>query len=238
MNTCKNCGQLISIPGQNVLCRECVMIPRLQQEKEEEERIKKNVEIQRKKRIEQITLKVKDKVEKAYIYCEKKHIDAQLLSEVRFHLFNDDSSVYFNRDLLGKLSGDLANIHKLSVESGIRLYGFITDMKETGGYNGGYKIELFCGTVQKETLNRKAKEIVSEHKRIEEKNRLEHENYMIYKRKKIEIQRKIEKYRVSNCWKCSKHLSSYTDIVCYDCRWIKCDCGGCGCNYKAGRILS
>lgn len=36
--------------------------------------------------------------------------------------------------------------------------------------------------------------------------------------------------RDANCWKCHAHLSSKTHLKCYDCGWLKCSCGACGCN--------
>lgn len=37
--------------------------------------------------------------------------------------------------------------------------------------------------------------------------------------------------RATHCFDCKSDLNSVDFSLCPTCRWIKCHCGGCGCNY-------
>ena len=43
-----------------------------------------------------------------------------------------------------------------------------------------------------------------------------------------------ESHRVTHCFKCKRTLTSSGNIKCFSCKWIKCPCGSCGCNF--GRV--
>lgn len=44
-----------------------------------------------------------------------------------------------------------------------------------------------------------------------------------------------EKDYYQNCYSCRKILSNRKNIRCDICRWMKCECGSCGCGYKHKR---
>lgn len=40
-----------------------------------------------------------------------------------------------------------------------------------------------------------------------------------------------KRVRVTHCFNCKSDLNSVDFSICPGCDWIKCPCGGCGCNY-------
>lgn len=40
-----------------------------------------------------------------------------------------------------------------------------------------------------------------------------------------------QSHRVTHCFKCKRTLTSSDNNKCFSCKWLKCPCGACGCNY-------
>lgn len=44
----------------------------------------------------------------------------------------------------------------------------------------------------------------------------------------------LGKRRVAHCYNCKQHLDSVEFSLCDKCRWIRCSCSACGCDYIGG----
>ncbi|MCM3760253.1 hypothetical protein M3212_05555 [Alkalihalobacillus oceani] len=64
----------------------------------------------------------------------------------------------------------------------------------------------------------------------EEKNKKE-ENEKIILERKINLQIEVYGERYARCFSCRRSLSTGTNLICEKCKWLKCTCGSCGCNY-------
>ncbi len=234
MYKCKRCGKLINIPSHNAICQECVLVS----SKDKSEKIRKkeeeNLRVRRRHRRNEIILEIKDKIGKSSLHrVEEEFLP---LSEVEFKPKNYSSTdCYCNSRYLGSIySEDLARTCQLARQANVPLFGFISlvsKRKKDRYGNEGYFVSIVYGTASKEKVFEFAQESDATKRKLEEQKRIEYANYMKYKMQVISHQKKVEKYRVTHCWKCNKSLSSHADIICPSCKWISCDCGGCGCNY-------
>ena len=51
--------------------------------------------------------------------------------------------------------------------------------------------------------------------------------------RKVDMTATGRRHRVTKCWDCKEHLDNAIDLECVACGWILCQCGACGCGYKA-----
>ncbi|KAA0760378.1 hypothetical protein DT250_24730 [Bacillus sp. AR2-1] len=233
MYKCIKCGKLINIPSHNATCQECVLASSNERKEEIRWKEEKSMRIRSSYRRNEIILEIKDKIAKTSAWVEE---EFSPLSEVEFRPKNYSSTdCYCNSRYLGSIySEDLARTCQLASQINVPLFGFISlvSKQEKDRYgNDRYFVRVVYGTISKEKVFEFALESDADERKLEGKKRIEYANYLKYKMQVISHQKKVEKYRVTHCWKCNKSLSSHADIICPNCRWISCDCGGCGCNY-------
>lgn len=39
--------------------------------------------------------------------------------------------------------------------------------------------------------------------------------------------------RATHCWNCKENINTDGGLLCSQCKWIKCECGACGCGWEA-----
>jgi hypothetical protein len=61
--------------------------------------------------------------------------------------------------------------------------------------------------------------------------REERQREKIERKQERDARRKASMYRQANCFSCQKFITTDTHASCNTCRWLKCNCGACGCRY-------
>lgn len=124
------------------------------------------------------------------------------------------------RKVLGRITGSDARL--MNEVGGHYASSIITDISSRYGKN---RIEIAIGGGNPQTLlsfiqNRDQQNLIA----VETK-----------KQEVIKFNSRYLKYlkdRRTVCHGCKKPLSTELNFICLTCKWLRCECGSCGCNYR------
>ena len=105
--------------------------------------------------------------------------------------------------------------------------GFIYDSTTQKGVKTGEEVRLY--KLKEKKMGLFALAVKTKIVKMNSKQELEHKPLVDYYLKLLE---KREKARHTHCFGCKEDINSVDWSICRKCKWIRCNCGACGCSWQ------